>query len=55
MSSEALVDSKIAGQGQTAPSSRSAAYEAYLRALRWRACTDSISSRTSMATSFARL
>ncbi|KQZ00056.1 sulfonate ABC transporter permease [Pseudolabrys sp. Root1462] len=37
MSSEALVDSKIAGQGQTAPSSRSAAYEAYLRALRWRA------------------
>jgi len=37
MSSDAIVDSKVAGQGAAAPTGRSPAYEAYLRALRWRA------------------
>lgn len=41
MSSEAIVDTKIAAKG-AAPSGRSAAYEAYLRALRWRAWSISL-------------
>ncbi len=41
MSSEAIVDTKVAAKG-AAPSGRSAAYEAYLRALRWRAWSISL-------------
>lgn len=41
MSSEAIADTKIAAKA-AAPSGRSAAYEAYLRALRWRAWSISL-------------
>lgn len=41
MSSEAIADTKIAAKA-TAPSGRSAGYEAYLRALRWRAWSISL-------------
>ncbi|MFA6264590.1 MAG: ABC transporter permease [Pseudolabrys sp.] len=37
MSSEAIADSKASTHHEAAPSGRSPAYEAYLRALRWRA------------------